>query len=400
MLLLRNVIQDYAWGPVDGLAKLVGSEPTGDHEAELWVGTHERGPSLVAAGDHEGETLADVIAGDPKRWLGAEAAAHGIQALAYLLKVLAIGEALSLQAHPSAAQARAGFDREEAAGVPLDAPERIYRDPSPKPEALVALSETWVLCGFREPMAAAELVTGLSSPALDPLVAALRAGGPDGLRDAMAWLVGLAGPERDEVAGAASAGCEVCAGSGDRSDPRWWVARLAADHPGDPACLAPLLLELMRLAPGDAVYLPAGNLHAYLRGAGVEIMAASDNVLRGGLTAKHVDGDELLAVLRFEPGIPPPPLPTEVRPGVTVYECDEPAFALAAVDATRGPVEIDPAGPSLLLAVGGQVDLAGGDGGVSVGHGDAAFVAPGSGPLTVTGAGTLWWATVGNAAPS
>ena len=397
MLLLRNVIQPYAWGPIDGLAALVGSEPSGGHEAELWVGTHERGPSVVAAGRHEGQALAEVIARDPQRWLGPRLAALGCTALPFLLKVLAIGEPLSLQAHPSADQARIGFAREEAAGLAHDAPDRTYRDPNPKPEAMVALVETTILCGFREPVAAAELVAGLASPALDPLVAALRAGGSDGLRAAMSWLLHLDGVERDEVAAAASS---AGAGSaGDRADPRWWVRRLAADHPGDPACLAPLLLELMVLAPGQAVHLPAGNLHAYLAGAGVEVMAASDNVLRGGLTPKHVDVEGLLDVLRFQPGIPSPPVPVTVAPGVAVFDAGEAAFALTRVDPTSDPA-IEPVGPSVLLAVGGEVDIAGPDDGVSVGHGDAAYVAPGAGPLAVTGTGTLWWATVGDAAPA
>src|SRR3954469_9726141 len=189
MFLLRNPIQPYAWGPVDGIARLVGSEPTGDHEAELWIGNHPRGPSAIAAGEHEGRTLADVIAEDPARYLGEELAAQGYTALPFLLKVLAIGAPLSLQAHPSAEQAKEGYEREEAAGVPKDSPERLYADPYPKPEMLVALEPTDVLSGFRPAEEAAALVADLHQDALAPLVERLGRGGSDGLRAAMQWLL-------------------------------------------------------------------------------------------------------------------------------------------------------------------------------------------------------------------
>ncbi|MCU1358560.1 MAG: mannose-6-phosphate isomerase [Acidimicrobiales bacterium] len=401
MLLLRNMIQPYAWGPIDGLVPLLGVEPTGRSQAELWVGTHARGPSTVDEGPDEGRTLAEVVAADPFRYLGDDLAAAGDAELPYLLKVLAIGKALSVQAHPSAEQARAGFDREEAAGIPIDAPERNYRDPNPKPEALVALVPTWVLCGFREPVVAAELIADLHVPALDPLVGALREGGPTVLADALRWLLHLPDDERSMVAGEVEAAAAEAVGDrDDRADPRSWIVRLAAEQPGDPTCVMPLLLELVLLAPGESVHLPAGNLHAYLDGAGVEIMRASDNVLRGGLTSKHLDVDELLAVLDLVPGMPARPTITRPGPGLTAYDCGEASFSLVRVDPTGGAVSIEPTGPSLLLAVGGDVDVAGSDGGLSIGHGDAAFVAPGEGPLVVTGDATLWWATTGDALPA
>ena len=388
MLLLRDEVQPYEWGPIDGLVPLVGVPATGAHQAELWVGTHPRGPSVVASGPADGSPLLEVLTED------------GEGALPFLLKVLAIGQALSVQAHPSAEQAEAGFAREEAAGVPIDAPERNYRDANPKPEALVALVPTWVLCGFREPMEAAELVADLGVAALDPLVAALREGGAKGLGDALRWLLHIPVDERDQVAGEAeTAAADALDGGEDRADPRWWVVRLAAEQPGDPTCLMPLLLELLRLEPGEAVHLPAGNLHAYLEGAGVEIMRASDNVLRGGLTPKHVDVDELLSILRLAPGLPARPITCELGGGVTTYDCGEASFALVRVDPSAGPVPIEPTAPSLLLAVGGEVDVAGPDDGVSIAHGDAAYVGAGEGPLVVSGSGVLWWATTGDGLP-
>lgn len=398
MLSLQTRVQPYAWGTVDGVAAIVGSAPTGGPEAELWVGTHPAAPSVVV-GDPAGRTLAQVVAEDPGRWLGPELAAAGHTALPFLLKVLAIGRPLSLQAHPSAAQAAAGFAREDAAGLALDAPERTYRDPNPKPEALVALSTTWALCGFREPLEAANLLAGLGVEAFDPLIQVLAGSGTDGLRTVLSWLLAQEGSSRAAVAEAVARSVGRIR-SEDPSDPRVWVQRLVRQFPGDPTAVAPLLLRLVRLEPGEAVHLPAGNLHAYLGGAGVEIMAASDNVLRGGLTPKHVDVDELLAILRFEPGVPPSPVAEDLGGGVTTYDAGEEAFALAVIDAGDAVTELVPTAPSLLLATGGPVDVAGPVEGRTLDGGDAAFVPPGSGPYAVSGPGRLWWATTGDGLPT
>jgi mannose-6-phosphate isomerase len=396
MLLLENTIRDYAWGEADGIAAIVGSDPTGRPEAELWIGTHPGAPSYVVD-DPDGRTLAEVIASDPSRWLGEELAEQGHTALPFLLKVLAIGRPLSLQAHPSPEQAREGFAREEAAGVPLDAAERNYKDDGPKPEALVALTSTWALCGFRAPIEAANLLAGLALPGLDPLIEALASGGGDGLRTVLGWLLRLEGAARADVAGAVAAAVANVRGE-DLEDPRTWVQRLLRAFPGDPTAVAPLLLNVVRLDPGEAVHLPAGNLHAYLSGAGIEIMAASDNVLRGGLTPKHIDVDELLGVLRFEPGVPAEPA-SRSRGGVTTYDAGEDAFALALVDPAAGEVAIEPTAPSLLLATDGAITVTGPAGSVELTGGRAAYVPPGSGPCTVAGTGRLWWATTGAGLP-
>ena len=393
MLLLHNTIQRYAWGRRDGIAELVGSDPTGGPEAELWVGAHPVAPSLVVD-DPAGRTLAQVIAADPERWLGPDLVDHGVTTLPFLLKVLAIGQPLSLQAHPSREEARAGFRREEAAGIALDAPERTYRDPHAKPECLVALTDTWALCGFREPQEAAALLEPLGVEALRPVLEALGRGTPAVLGEVLAWVLHLHDPERAVVAEAVAAAAAPLS-SGERADPYHWVAELARRHPADPGCLAPLLLHVLHLAPDDAVHLPAGNLHAYLHGAGVELMAASDNVLRGGLTVKHIDVDELLHVLRFEPGLPTPPERSHPAPGMTTYDCHEESFVLTAVDPAPAETLIVTAGPSLFLATGGPVELAADSETVDLHGGAAAFAAPGE-ELVATGPGRLWWATVGS----
>lgn len=395
MLALRTVVQPYAWGRVDGMAPHLGTPPTGRPEAELWVGTHPGAPSIV---DGDERTLASVIASDPSRHLGPELAAKGLTALPFLLKVLAIGSPLSLQAHPSAEQAEEGFAREEAAGIAPDDPRRTYRDPSPKPEALVALVDTWALCGFRTPETARRLTTSLDLPTLDPLLERLDDAAD--LRDAFAWLLRLEGDDRSKLIGQLAdrlppdpdAAVDSADPSGAAST-RAWIARLQAAFPGDPTVLVPLLVDIVRIPAGASVHLPAGNLHAYLDGAGIEIMAASDNVLRGGLTPKHIDVDELLTIIRFEPGHPDPPMEHRIAGGI-VFDCGEDAFLLAALDPAAEPV-LSPDAPSLLLATGGPVRLEQRGSTVELDAGRAAFVAPGEPPITVTGSGRLWWATTG-----
>lgn len=403
MLLLRNSVLPYAWGRTDGLAELVGSAPSGGPEAELWVGTHPAAPSRVVD-DPDDRTLAEVIASDPERWLGPELAAEGCTALPFLLKVLAVGSPLSLQAHPSDEQAKAGFARENEAGLAIDSPSRTYRDANAKPEALVALTETWAICGFREPEDSARLIRALGSAALRPLADALAQGGPQALHDALEWVLHLKGELRAVVADALAVVVNLPligadAVSEDDMVALDWVRRLVETYPGDPTAVAPLILHVVRLAPGDSVHLPAGNLHAYLEGAGVEVMAASDNVLRGGLTPKHIDVDELLAILRFEPGVPAPPVRREIADGIVAYDSEEDAFGLAVVRPGTGTIEIEPTAVSLLLAVDGEVTVVGRDEKFVLDHGGAAFVPPGTGVLTLSGPGEVWWATTGGALP-
>ncbi|MCB0964644.1 MAG: mannose-6-phosphate isomerase, class I [Acidimicrobiales bacterium] len=380
MSLLNNPIQDYAWGPVDGVAALVGSPPTGRREAELWIGTHPRASSLQAEG---------AVAGEPLR---------GLAHLDFLLKVLAIEAPLSLQAHPSSEQAFAGYQREEAAGIPRDAPERTYPDPSAKPEMLVALVDTWALCGFRAVADARALVESLDDAALRPLVDAL---GQDeaasAFRAALAWTLQVSGADRAAAADALAAAASGRAAT-DPDDPWTWVTELTARYPGDPSAVAPLLLELLHLRPGDAVHLPAGNLHAYLRGGGIEIMAESDNVLRGGLTPKHVDVGELLRVVRFEPGVPPAPVP-ERRGALTVYDAGEADFALARIDPGSDAWDLQVTEDSLFLPVGGSATVTAGAGAWTAAPGQAVWMEPG-GPVQVDSEVPVWWATRGGGLPS
>ncbi len=383
---LTGVIRPYAWGSRTILAELQGRPaPSDGPEAELWLGAHPGDPSTVTGPDGP-VSLATLIDDDPGGRLGAEVADEFGARLPYLLKVLAADAPLSLQAHPDAAYARRAFAAQEA---DPSAP-RNYTDAHHKPEMLVALTPFEALCGFRAPPASAAVLEAAGLPRLEPVVAALR-GGVAGLRDAVEML--LTWPADDRAALVE----DLCAATPEPyADDYALARRLAAHYPGDPGVLVALLLNHVRLAPGEAIWMPAGNLHAYLHGAGVEIMAASDNVLRGGLTPKRVDVGELLRVLRFEvlddPILPPAP----VAAGVVTWRVPVREFALFRVDLDGGaPVEVPAAGPRIVLGAAGETFVGENHGTpIELGPGSAAFVPADTGPIKVAGTGTVFLATV------
>jgi mannose-6-phosphate isomerase len=387
--LLHGPIRGYAWGSRTMIAELQGRPvPSDGPEAELWLGAHPGSPGTVER-DGEPVSIVDLVTAEPGRWLGDELIARFGVRLPFLLKVLAADAPLSLQAHPNAEQARAGHAAESA--TPGTA-HRNYVDAYHKPELLVALSPFEALCGFREPQLSADVLDAFDVPALGPVVAALRTG-PAGLREAVRQLLTWPGPDRAKLVDAV-ASAEVDA----RYAASAALAReLAAEYPGDPGVLVALLLNHVSLGPDEAIWMPAGNLHAYLRGAGVEIMAASDNVLRGGLTPKQVDVPELLRVLRFEVLDDPVVAPVAVAPGVVTWPVPIDDFALHAVrlDEVVSPVRLALPGPRVVLCRAGQVvveDLAGA---VTIGPGHAAIGAADGGPLTLAGTGEAYVASVG-----
>jgi mannose-6-phosphate isomerase len=384
-LAITNTPRDYAWGSRSAIAELLGRAPSGRPEAELWLGAHPGSPSVVVnpAVVDGADTLADWFAAEPARALGRDRSE-----LPFLLKVLAADEPLSIQAHPTPEQARAGFAAEEAAGVPIDSPTRNYKDPFPKPEIIVALSESFdALCGFRTP---AETIVDVD--ALDAgtgRLAALRGSVATSLESTLAWLFDGSAESRAVVAAVGELGGSVA----DPSPSVATVVDLAARWPGDPGVVVSLLLNRVTLRRGEALFLPAGNVHAYLGGLGVELMAPSDNVLRGGLTPKHVDVPELLRVLEFEPLPVPRLLPVETAPGVERFEPGGVGFALLRVHAGGAGAVVEIGGPSVLLVTDGEVVVKGQDGSMRLRRGESAFVTPDEVRLAVTGGGQLYVAT-------
>lgn len=342
---ITNNPRPYAWGSPTAIAELLGREPSGGPEAELWLGSHLGSPARIVAGADE-EDLA--------QW--AEAHAPGGR-LPFLLKVLAASAPLSLQAHPTLEQAREGFARENALGVALDAPDRNYRDPFPKPELMLSLSDPFrALCGFRPVSESRSDLESLADPRLAPLVERLI--DDTVLAAVVAWLL-----ERgDGVAQVVEALSEHARDVDGDARGTWLgsVRMLAQHHPGDPGIAISTLLHTVLLRPGEALYLPAGNIHAYLEGLGIELMAASDNVLRGGLTAKHVDVPELLRVLDARP-MPAPNLePEHPTPALTVFRPDAAGFALIDATVVSGDeLLVETAPVAVALCLEGAVDIDG-----------------------------------------
>lgn len=415
---IDNTPRDYAWGSASAIAAFRGVAPSGGPEAELWLGAHAGSPARVVGGGAVGHSdLAAWIAAEPERALGAELAARGAR-LPFLLKLLAAAEPLSLQAHPTPEQARAGFAREEADGVPINAYDRNYRDQYHKPELIVAVSETFdALSGFRpleeihgilEVLRAADAASDRPEPAaLDLLESHLAGAQP--LRDTLEWLLrdgrgGDTGEAAWVVERVTALGASDEAQRSPYSLSFETVGALAEVYPGDPGIVISLLLNRVRLQRGEALYLAAGNIHAYLDGLGIELMASSDNVLRGGLTPKHIDVTELLDVLDFTPIAPPRLEPEPAGPGVVAFRPDVPDFVLyraePGADAAADLVRVAIDGPAIVLAEGGGLRLHGAQGDADVARGGAVFVTPEERELMVEGDGIAWIATTGTWAAS
>lgn len=381
---MEGVIQPYAWGSHTFIPELLGTEPTGDPQAELWLGAHSSAPGRVG-----GRPLDELVGTDPDTYVGAAAVAEFGPVLPFLLKVLAAAEPLSLQAHPSRAQAEAGFAAEEAAGLALDAPDRTYKDSWPKPEMLCALSEADVLCGFREPAETYRLFAQLGVPTAVELMAPLQDGSAPALRQAFGRIMTMGAGDLQVVTDVIDAARQV------RGGPLAEFAQTARDlaerYPEDPGVLAALVMNRVRLQPYEAVFLSAGNLHAYLRGSGVEIMANSNNVLRGGLTSKHVNVDELLRVLDFTSGFPNLVETVEEHPGVWAYRTPAPEFALWRLQVDRGPVPVPAARAGrVLLVIEGALTAHTDDQELTVTRGQSVFLTAGEDPrLEGSGVGFL-----------
>lgn len=380
---LTGAIQPYPWGSTTAIPDLLGTEPTGQPQAELWLGTHPQGPSRI-----DDQDLGDYLAAAPAERIGAASVSRFGPRLPYLMKVLAAARPLSLQAHPSREQAELGFAREDAAGIPRDAPNRTYRDDWPKPEALCALGPVHALCGFRDPVQTYALFERLGVRSALDLVAPLADGGADALAEVFGRLLRLPEAERgvvDEVVTAAADGDHELDEFGATA------VEIATHNPGDPGVIAALLLNRVRYGPYDAIFLPAGNLHAYLKGTGVEIMANSDNVLRGGLTGKYIDVDELIKLLDFTPR-PPELVPImEQAPGVYRYQTPAPEFGLWRLEPAAGTMPLPAADAGrVLLTVAGTIMISGGDEELTLTRGQAAFVPADTGEAKVTGTGTAF----------
>jgi mannose-6-phosphate isomerase len=379
---LQNTIRDYAWGSLTALPELIGVEPDGKPQAELWMGAHESAPSVLPNGD----TLYDVVSDDPAQVLGEETAERFEGRFPFLAKLLAAAQPLSIQAHPSQDQAIDGYERDEAAGIPRDAADRNYKDAWPKPEILIALEPFDALVGFRPLDSTLALLDALAPEGFEELTGQLRDGK---LREAFTQFMGT---DRDSIRPLVAALGEAVAQFTGRAFAleRETLARLCADFPDDPGVLAALLLNRVRLERFEAVYLPAGNVHAYLHGLGFEVMANSDNVLRGGLTSKHIDVPELVSVVDFEPLTDPVLTATTVGDGVSAYETGCEYFAVHRVELDGDERTVAGVGPRIVCSVAGTIDAVGKETAVTLSAGQSAFAAGTEGPCILRGSGTAF----------
>ena len=380
MHLLTSPIQPYAWGSHASIATLQGrSAPTEMPEAELWLGAHPLAPSRL----EDGNSLDKAISVRPE-WLGAYTRKR-FSRLPFLLKVLAADSALSIQAHPSLDQASEGFARENAAGIPLTAPFRNYKDDNHKPELICALSPFEALCGFRHPKELAILFDLLNAEPFASWARVLRSAPADvALKELFTASMALDRAARARAIDVAVSGSPRLREHGlEFVRVAEWVANLANLYPVDAGVLSVLFLNYVSLEPGQAIYLSSGKLHAYLKGTGIEVMANSDNVLRGGLTPKHVDVSELTRVLQFSPddvAIMRPDSGIE-----STYKTEAPEFELSRV-AIDGVWSGHSRGPEVLLSVEGSFTTQGGE---VLASGFGAFVPDGE-PFELRGKGILF----------
>ncbi len=392
---LDGRIRNYAWGSETAIPRLLGREADGTPQAEYWLGAHPTAPSLLGGS----VALDQHIAANPEVLGDASRDAFG-ERLPFLMKVLAAHRALSIQVHPSREQAEEGFANENAAGVPLDSPERTFKDDWPKPELLVALEDFEALVGFRDPHETAELFAALEvGVSLDSVLGPLtERRGSVALAEVFLDVLSLDDERMHLVT-------EVCAAAVKHMDapgPLGAFARTAVEldehYAGDPGILAALLMNRVSIPVGKGVFLPAGVMHAYLRGTGIEVMANSDNVIRGGLTPKHIDVSALIGVVEFAPHPVEFETATETSPGIVVYPQKCPEFSLWRLEISpdQGSVTLPGSDRArIVMLTAGHLRLGSQDRDIEVRQGESVFLPADPRPVTASGDAQAFLSSVG-----
>ncbi|MCL2783840.1 MAG: mannose-6-phosphate isomerase, class I [Propionibacteriaceae bacterium] len=383
MELLKGTIRDYAWGSLTAIPELLGSDPTGEPQAEYWLGAHHLAPATI-----DGVGL-DKVLHDHPEWVGDRTHRAFGDSYPVLMKILAAEHPLSLQAHPNREQAQEGFAQESKAKIPIDAPQRIYRDDWPKPELLVALTDFDGLCGFREPKQTVDLFTRLGvSESFGTVIGPLsKRRGSAALAEVFLDILSQDQPTYvNDVLHLAPRFAEEDTDLG-------LFARTALElnryFPHDPSILAALLLNRIHLTPGQGLYLPTRTLHSYLGGVGIEVMACSDNVLRGGLTSKHINVDELIKVVDFVP-CEISPVETQDDGGFVRYVTPTPEFAVWRGDLSSAPLAVPHADSCrIALVVDGEAQLRHDDNSIELNAGEAVLIPFGE-DVTASGSATIF----------
>ena len=398
---LENSIQEYAWGSNTAIAELLGLvSPSPVPQAELWMGAHPKAPSMVVSGNRR-MTLQEFIDSSPEKVLGSAVSMRFSGRLPFLFKVIAAAKPLSIQAHPNIEQAREGFRRETAQGIPLDAYERSYKDENHKPEIFSALTKFWGMDGFRPIEEMLGLLKRVHFRSIGPAIGRLeRVPSRSGLKMFFRELMTL--PEELKRAAVGEA-VEWAAHPKDMQETetlnvKRWILRLNEEYPGDIGVVCPLILNLVHLQPGEAFFTQAGVLHAYLEGVGIELMANSDNVLRGGLTKKFIDVPELLRILDFEPTRFRKAAVRRTKDGAYEYESPADEFLLSRI-CMRGKnvhEERDNRSVFILLCTEGRISLQAPRKGeeMAIKKGDSVLIPASTGSYRISGHGVLFRASV------
>ena len=381
---MRNVIQDYAWGSTTSIGQLFGFEnPEGKPQAEIWMGAHQNGCSQIDV-DGKPTLLSDFIDADKATLIGAQTA-ETFGELPYLFKVLAAEKALSIQVHPSKAQAEAGFAKEEEMGVPRTAGNRNYKDPNHKPELVYALTPYQAMNGFREFEQIVSFFRALEIEEIHALVEALEANqNEQGLERFFEAMLSLDGEVKENSVAKLLAFAEAH----KEEELFALILDLAEQYPGDIGLFAPLMLNTLTLQPGEAMFLYACTPHAYIKGTGLEIMANSDNVLRAGLTPKYMDVPELVSCTTCQP-IPFDSLlmAPQVESGALHYPIPVPDFKFSVYQQANN-VALETNSAEILLAVDAALTVAHADGEtLTIAKGESVFIPANAGAYLATSEG-------------
>ena len=392
---LEPARQQYAWGSTAAIPALLGVADDGAPWAEAWYGSHPAGPARVAGGD----VLSTLIEAEPERLLGEDIIWRFGRRLPFLLKLIAPEQPLSLQVHPSQAQAAEGYALEEEAGIALDHPSRNYKDTNHKPEMVLALTRFQAVAGFRAPRRAVEVLAGLDSVLARRMRRTLRLNPTRyGIRQVFSDVVSASTrPTPEEISDlVAEIAARFEAGTSPSLRVDSNVLKMAVTFPGDPGIAAALLLNPVTLQPGEALFVPAGSVHAYISGLGVEVMASSDNVLRAGLTAKHIDVPEMLACVDYVAAPPVRPAPEYLSRATRAYYAPVDDFELmvTTVVAADGRLPVPGGAPRSRRAVDGAGPLVTLADTPTLAPGEAVFVGADEHRLSVEGEGTLVQADV------
>lgn len=397
MIRITGFPRDYPWGSTTAIPHFLGQEPSGVPVAELWFGAHPLGSAEVQERPDSpdahlaGEKLLRVISNAPEEWLGPSTQYAFGNGLPYLMKLIAPASPLSLQVHPNKEQARRGYAREQGRSLVPDDPGRIYRDWNHKPEMLYALEPFEAFAGFSVRRQVRGLLEGMKSSLAGRLDRRLRLAAGRGMRPVVAWLLDEeGGPSPEEV----MEFCFECASrlaSGGSPAPILdaMIVNLCAAFPGDPGIAVSFLMNPVRLRPGEALFIPPGTLHSYHSGLGLELMANSDNVIRAGLTAKHIDREQLIEAGTFDAHPPLRIAPECPSPQMRRFAAPVEDFLLTVADLDGDAVPLPGSGPRLIICLRGNPQVTSLRGDAALSRGECVFLSDKEGPALVSGSGVL-----------